>query len=430
MKNKKRDFDKLFSHIKSGMFLATGIAAGEPQKLLEEFKKRIKKWHGLRMYTQIPRNSHLVVEPGLNRHLFYNLGFISKELRDLVNRGEGTFMPSHNSLVPVNFINRVWPVDAVLIQTTPPDKHGNVSLGVSVDYIKPALTKAKIILAQINQHMPYTYGDSLIPLNRITAFIEHDEPLLELPFPKGGTVEKKIGKYIASLVPDGATLQLGNGAIPDAVLSELSNKKDLGIHSEMFSDNLIPLVEKGVITGARKNIDRGKIIAGFIMGTKKVYDFVHKNRKVLLKSWLYTNNIGKIAKNDRMISINSALEVDFTGQVSAESIGPYEFSGTGGQVDFVRGAQMSKEGKSIIAFKSTAKNDTVSRIVPYLSNGAIVTTTRHDVDYIVTEYGIAHLRGKSLSERARLLINISHPKFRKKYKKIIESTKNKWKTVL
>lgn len=421
-----KSFDEIFQPIKSDMHLVTGIAAGEPQKLLSELKKRINNWKNLSLYHQLSLSPHLITNPGREKHLSYRVGFIGPGLREVVSNGRATFLPSHNSAVPANFLKGIWSVDAALIQTSPPNKNGYLSLGVSVDYLQAAVQKARIVLAQVNRHMPYTYGDSLIPLSKITAFVEYDETLLELRWRKPGPVEKKIGRFVAQLIPDGATLQMGNGVIPDAILSQLENKKDLGIHTEMFSDNLIPLVKKGVITGAKKKIDKGKIVAGFVVGTKKVYDFVHRNRKVELRSWLYTNDPFIIAKNDRVVSINSALQIDFSGQVAAESLGDYEFSGTGGQVDFVRGARLSKEGKSIIALPSTAKKGEISRIVPQLSPGTIVTTTRDDVDYIVTEYGIAELKGKSLGERARLLTSLAHPKFRTKLGKAIKKGKNKW----
>lgn len=423
------DFDGIFTKIKPGMHIVTGIAAGEPQKLLSEFKKRIKKWNNLSLYTQFSFLPDPIIEEGMEKHLKYKFGFISVKFRDFVNSGRATFMPSHNSNVPKNFLSGTWPVDVAIIQVSPPDKNGIVSLGVSVDYIEPALRKAKIVLAQVNKYMPYTLGDSQIPLSKITALVEYNEPLIEFNWTENGKVEDKIGKFVSSLIPNGATLQMGNGTIPDCILKHLGNKKDLGIHTEMFCDNLIPLIEKGIITGRKKKIDKGKIVTGFIVGTNKLYQYVSQNKKILFKNWLYTNDPYVIAKNDNFISINSAVEVDLCGQVAAESVGSYEFSGTGGQVDFIKGSRLSKGGKSIIALPSTAKKESISRIVPYLSQGAVVTTTRDDVDYVVTEYGIAELRGMSLGERARELLKISHPKFRLELEKIIGNGKNKWNII-
>lgn len=422
---KLTDFDGIFKYIKSGMHLVTSSTAAEPQKLVSELKKRIESWNNLALFNEFSRSPHLITEPNKLKHITHTTGFISPEMRDLVNKGKAAFTPTNNSMAPENFSLGIWHVDVVLLQVSPPNKKGFVSLGISSDYISAATKKAKIVLAQVNKHMPYTYGDSEIPLSKITALVEFDEPLMEFSWPKPGAVEKKIGKYIASLVPDGATLQLGNGKIPDAVLSHLGKKKDLGIHTEMFCDNIIPLVKKGVITGKRKNIDKGKIVSGFIMGTKKVYKFVDRNPHVLMKSWSYTNDGAIIAKNDRVISINSALQIDLAGQVNAESIGNYEFSSSGGQLDFVRGARLSKNGKTIIAFPSTAKGEKISRIVPYFPKGSVVTTPRHDIDYVVTEYGIARLRGKTLGERARLLTKLAHPKFKPVLKRAIQENK-KW----
>ncbi len=423
--SKLTDFDGLFNYFKSGMHLVTASTAAEPQRLLFELKKRVERWDNLTLFTEFSRTPHLIKDPKKLKHLRYWIGFISPEMRQMINQGQAGFVPLNNSMAPENFLLGILPVDIALIQVSPPDQRGFVSMGIAADYISCAVKKAKIILAQVNQQMPYTYGDTELPLSRITALVEYNEPLLEFHWPKPGQIENKIGKYVASLVPDGATLQLGNGKIPDAVLSYLGDKKDLGIHTEMFCDNLIPLVKKGVINGKRKKLDRGKIVAGFIMGSRKVYNFVNHNRQVLIKSWLYTNNVINIAKNDRVVSINSALEIDLSGQVNAESIGSFEFSATGGQLDFVRGSRLSKEGKTIIALPATAKGGTISRIVPNLSLGAAVTTPRHEVDYVITEYGIAQLRGKTLGQRARLLIGIAHPKFRKKMANAIQGI-NKW----
>ncbi len=418
-------FEHIFDRVSNGMALAIPHAAGEPQRLTAELKNQIKRFKNLSVYSQISYSSSLINEPGSEKHLSYRVSFIGPELRKMISRGQATCLPSHNFFAAKNILSGRWPVDVALIQVSPPNSKGYVSLNVSVDYIIPAIKKAKYVLAQVNKYAPYTFGEGEIPLSKITSFIEHDEPLIEYSLPKPGPAEKRIGKFIASLVPDGATLQMGIGMIPDATLLELGTKKNLGIHTEMFSDSVIPLIKKGVINGRVKKIDKGKIVASFLMGTKKLYDFVDKNRMILMKTLIYTNDPFIIAKNDRVISINSALEVDFSGQVAAESIGPYEYSGTGGQVDFVRGALRSKEGKAIIAFPSTAKGGKISRIVPQLTPGAIVTTTRDDIDYVITEYGIAELRGKSIGQRARSLIKIAHPKFRSKLEKEIKG-KNKW----
>lgn len=304
------------------------------------------------------------------------------------------------------------PVDVALIQVSEPDQQGYCSFGVSVDYTKPAAEMAGIVIAQVNKKMPRTMGDSFIHISDIDYIVEYTEDLLELPLPKIGEVEKAIGENCAKLVSDGDTLQLGIGAIPDAVLMFLKDKKDLGIHSEMISDGVIELVESGVITNKRKNLNPGKAVVTFLMGSRKLYDFVDNNPMIAMYPVDYVNNPLIAMQNDNLISINSCVQVDLTGQVASESIGYKQISGVGGQVDFVRAASMSKGGKSIIAIASTTSNGKVSKIVNTLDMGAIVTTSRTDVDYIVTEYGIAKLKGKSLRERAMALINIAHPDFR------------------
>ena len=290
------------------------------------------------------------------------------------------------------------PLDVALVSVTPPDENGMVSLGVSVDYDYEAVMTAKIVIAQVNDQMPFTYG-KLIPVDKFTYFVDYSAPIIELAPPKIGPIEEAIGKYCSSLIHDGDTLQLGIGAIPDAVLKFLKDKKDLGIHSEMFSDGVVDLVEAGVITNKKKTLHPGKLVANFLMGTKKLYDFVDHNPDVLMLPVDYVNHPIVIGQNENLVSINSCVQVDL-------------ISGVGGQVDFIRGASFSKGGRSILAFPSTAAKGTVSRIVANLDYGAPVTTSRMDVDYIVTEYGVAHLKGHSLRERAKSLIAIAHPDFR------------------
>ncbi|MGL5512401.1 MAG: acetyl-CoA hydrolase/transferase family protein, partial [Sporomusa sp.] len=297
------------------------------------------------------------------------------------------------------------------VQVTEPDAEGYCSYGVSVDYAQPAAESARLVIAQVNDCVPRT-GGAKIHLDAIHLIVEQHEPLIELKPPKIGDVEKGIGENVARLIPDGATLQLGIGAIPDAVLLFLKNKKDLGIHSEMFSDGVVALAEAGVITNRKKTINTGKFMATFLMGTKKLYDFVNNNPDVELHPVDYINDPYIIGQHDNMVSINSAIQVDLMGQVNAEMIGSRQFSGVGGQVDFIRGASRSRNGKAIIALPSTASSGKISRIACELDQGAAVTTSRNDVHYVVTEFGVADLRGKTLRERAKSLIHISHPDFR------------------
>jgi 4-hydroxybutyrate CoA-transferase len=291
--------------------------------------------------------------------------------------------------------------------------HGFCSLGVSVDYTKAAVEGARLAIAQVNARMPRTMGESFVHVSRFACLVEHDDPLIELPPPRIGEAESAIGRYCASLVRDGDTLQLGIGAIPDAVLGFLRDKKDLGIHSEMISDGVIDLVESGVVTNARKTLHRGKIIVAFLMGTKRLYDFVNDNPMVEMHPVDYVNDPTVIMKNDNIVSINSCVQVDLMGQVVSETVGATQISAVGGQVDFVRGATMSKGGRSIIAMPATAAKGSISRIVSMLDDGSAVTTSRNDVDYIVTEFGVARLKGMTLRQRARALIAIAHPDFKK-----------------
>jgi 4-hydroxybutyrate CoA-transferase len=309
------------------------------------------------------------------------------------------------------FKDKILPVDIALIQVTPPDKEGFCSFGVSVDYTVAAAENARITIAQMNRNYPRTAGAS-IHVSKLTYIVEKDEPVIELNPPVIGDVEKLIGENVAALIPDGATLQLGIGAIPDAVLLFLKDKKDLGIHSEMFSDGAVVLAQAGVITNRKKTIHTGKFTASFLMGTRKLYDFIDNNANVELLPVEHVNDPYIIGQYVNMVSINSALQVDLMGQVNAEMIGSRQFSGIGGQVDFVRGVSRAKNGKSIIALPSTASNGKISRIACELDRGAAVSTSRNDVHYIVTEYGAANLRGKSLRQRADALIAIAHPDFR------------------
>ena len=293
-----------------------------------------------------------------------------------------------------------------------PDEHGYCSFGISVDYTKPAAESSKIVIAEVTPHMPRTLGDAFIHVSDIDCIVECDSRPIVLQPPEIGPIDEAIGGYCAELIRDGDCLQLGIGAVPDSILGFLADKRDLGIHTEMFSDGVVDLVNKGVITCAKKNFHPNKMVATFFMGTEKLYRFVHNNPKVEMFTVGYTNNPAIISRNDNMVSINSSLQIDLTGQAASESIGYKQFSATGGQADFVRGAAWSKGGRSILAFHSTAAKGKLSRIVPHLDEGAIVTTTRTDVHYVVTEYGIAEMKGKSVHQRAEALINISHPDFR------------------
>ena len=338
-----------------------------------------------------------------------------RDSRKAVQEGRADYTPFFFHQSTRFFSDGTFPIDVAMVSVTPPDKHGYVSLGVSVGGTKPACLNAKMVIAQVNDQMPRTMGESFLHVSQLTCCVEASTPLPELGGGTIGEVEEAIGRNVASLVEDGSTLQLGIGTIPDAVLKFLGDKKDLGIHSEMFSDGVVELAEAGVITNAKKTLHPGKFEVAFLMGTRRLYDFVDHNPDVELRPVDYVNNPFVIAQNENMVSINSCVQVDLMGQVASESIGPKQISGVGGQVDFVRGASASKGGVSIMAMPSTVKGK-ISKIVPLLDEGAAVTTSRNDVDYIVTEYGVAALKGQTLRQRARNLIEIAHPDFRDELK--------------
>lgn len=350
-------------------------------------------------------------KPEMEGHLRVNAMFIGSDIRQAVNEGRADFTPIFLSEIPRLYRTEL-PINVALIQVSPPDEHGFCSYGVEVGVTKTAAETAGTVIAEVNPRMPRTLGDSFVHVSKLDYIIEVDYALPEFKMGEPSPTQDAIGRHIAGLIEDGSTLQTGIGGIPDAVLRYMGDRKDLGIHTELFSDGVIDLVNQGIINNEAKTLHPGKIVAGFLLGTQQLYDFVDDNPIIELHPSEYVNDPFRIAQNDRMISINSALEVDLTGQVCADSIGHRFYSGVGGQVDFVRGAARSKGGKPIVALPSTASGGKVNRIVWQLNPGAGVVTTRNDVHYIVTEYGMAYLHGKTIRERARALINIAHPDFR------------------
>ncbi|MBF8984191.1 acetyl-CoA hydrolase/transferase family protein [Lutibacter sp. B2] len=411
-KQKQMNVDEAVKKIKSGDRVVVGHAVGEPQELTEAMVKNKEQYENVEIVHMVAMGKSEYASPDMAPHFRHNSIFVGGTTRKAVAEGRADFTPCYFSEIPRLFKEGYLPVDVALIQISKPDEHGYCSFGVSNDYTKPAAECAELVIAEINDQMPRTLGDSFIHVSEIDCIVETSHPVIELQPPRIGEVEKAIGENCASLIEDGATLQLGIGAIPDAVLLFLKDKKDLGIHSEMFSDGVVELVEAGVINNSKKSIHKGKMVVTFLMGTKRLYDFVDNNPSVEMYPVDYVNDPCVIMQNDNMVSINSCIQVDFMGQVASESIGLKQFSGVGGQVDYVRGASMSKGGKAIIAMPSTASRGQISRIVPMLDEGSAVTTSRNDVHYVVTEYGVASLRGKSLKERARQLIHIAHPNFR------------------
>jgi len=412
------------TNIKSGDRVAIGHAAGEPIELVEAMVANKESYRNVEVVHMFALGKGEYAKPGMEKFFKVNSIFLGGCTRDAINSGRGEFTTSFFYQVPDLFENGYMPLDVALIQLSIPDEQGYCSFGVSNDYTKPAANCAKIVIAEVNRQMPKTLGESFIHISDIDFIVETNHPIIELALPKIGEIEKAIGENCAELIEDGSTLQLGIGAIPDAVLLFLKDKKDLGIHSEMISDGVVKLMEAGVITNKKKTLHPGKSIATFLMGTKRLYDFANNNPSIELHPVSYVNDPTVIMQNSKMVSINSCVQVDLMGQVCSESIGIKQISGVGGQVDFIRGASMCKNGKSIIAMPSTASKGKISRIVPFLNHGAAVTTSRNDVDYIVTEYGIAHLKGRTLKDRARALINIAHPGFREALKSEFETRFN------
>ncbi|MCD8299933.1 MAG: 4-hydroxybutyrate CoA-transferase [Clostridiales bacterium] len=405
--------DEAVSHIKSGDRVVVTHACGEPVILTDAMVANADKYgyKNVEVVHMVAMGKAGYCAPEMAEHFRHNGLFLGASTKTAVFEGRGDFTPIFFSEAPELFRTSL-PVDVVLLQLSEPDEHGYCSFGVSCDYTKPAAECAKIRIAQINKKMPRVMGDNFIHISELDYIVPADEQLIQLAPPKIGDVQRKIGENIASLVRDGDCLQLGIGAIPDAVLLFLKEKKDLGIHSEMFSDGVVELIEAGVVTNACKQIEKGKCVATFLMGTDRLYDYVNDNPTVVLKPVDWVNDPRVICQNDNVVSINSCVEVDLMGQVCSESIGLQQISGTGGQVDFVRGANMSKGGRTIMAMPATAAKGKISKVVPFITEGAAVTTSRCDVDYVVTEYGIAQLHGHTLRDRAKQLIAIAAPEFR------------------
>jgi 4-hydroxybutyrate CoA-transferase len=405
------------SHVQSGNRVVVGHACGSPEVLLKALMNNKDACRNVELVHMVSMGASEYCLPGMEKHFVHNSLFAGATSRKAIHDGRAYFTVSHFSQIPRLFIEGILPVDVTLCMVSQPDEHGFCSFGVSVDYTKPAAESSKLVIAEVTPNMPRTLGDAFIHVSEIDYIVECDSRPVILQPPRLTENDRKIGGHIAELIRDGDTLQLGIGSVPDAILEFLKHKKDLGIHTEMFSDGVVDLVEAGVITCARKNFQPGKMVATFFMGTEKLYKFVHNNPMVQMFPVNITNNPAIIAQNDNMVSVNSTLQMDLTGQAASESIGYKQFSATGGQADFVRGASWSRGGRSILAFHSTASGGRISRIVSHLDEGAVVTTTRSDIHYVVTECGIADLRGKSVPERARALIHIAHPDFRSDLKK-------------
>ncbi len=418
--NKAISQEQAVQLIQSGNRIYMHGMAAAPQQLIRAMMERAHELRGVEIVQLHTEGPAPYADPEFGKNFRVNALFVGKNIRQAVAEGRADYVPVFLSEAPALFRTGILPLDVAMIQVSPPDKHGFCSLGVSIEATRAAVQMAKVVIAQVNWFMPRTHGDGLIHQDKITAMVEHDEPLLETPGSVPTDIEMAIGRNCAELVHDGATLQMGIGSIPDAVLAALTGHKDLGVHTEMFSDGLIDLVERGVVTGKHKRVHPGKIVATFVLGTKKVYDFVDDNPLVAMLDAAYVNDTAVIRKNPRVTAINSAIEVDITGQVCADSIGTLQYSGVGGQMDFIRGAMYSSGGKPIIALPSVTSRGE-SRIVSILKPGAGVVTTRAHVHFVVTEYGIADLYGKNFRQRATALTAIAHPDHREALEKAAHS---------
>jgi acyl-CoA hydrolase/GNAT superfamily N-acetyltransferase len=411
--------DEIFSHIHRGDRIFIASACAEPQYLVSALIKYVESYPKAFFDAEVMHIYSLGLAPYTEERFKYNFRhnsfFIGNSTRDAVNKGMADYTPIFLSEVPNLLARKMIPIDVALIQTSPPDAHGYLSLGLSVDIVKSAVEHASLVIAQVNSSMPRTHGDGSIHISKVNYLVPHDEPILEYKFPEDSHLEvtHEIGNYVARLIQDGDTIQVGFGTVPGAILINFAGKKHLGVHSEMIGDGIVELMKMGVIDNSRKNIDRGKTVTAFCIGRQDTYDFVNDNPAIEFKTIDYTNNPLIIAQFDSFVAINSSLQIDLTGQSTAESLGKTFYSGMGGQPSFMRSAVLSPRGRSILVIPSTANKDTISRIVPFLTEGSGVTLNRGDIHYVVTEYGIAYLHGKNIRERAMELISIAHPKFRR-----------------
>ncbi len=415
--------DEVVSHIKSGDRVFVHGASATPTTLLDAMCRRTDL-ENVTLYHMHTAGHCTFGEPKHKGRFFSVSLFTGQALREPINEGRADFMPVFLSDIPHLFSSGQIPLDVAVLQLSRPNSQGQTSLGTSVDTALAASLHAKIVLAEVNQQMPRTLGNSVVPLARVKAFVNTDRPLAEHAHAELTDIEKRIGEVVAELVEDGSCLQMGIGAIPDAVLARLGNKHELGVHTEMFSDNLIPLIEGGVVTNTKKKVHPGRTVTSFVTGSRRVFDFVHDNQLVEFHPCDRTNDTALIRKNDRVVAVNSAIEVDLSGQVCADSIGHRIYSGIGGQMDFIRGAALSTGGKAIIAIPSTTSNGKISRIVTELKAGAGVVTTRGHVHWVVTEYGAVNLHGKTLRQRAEALISIAHPDFKAELKRQISGLRH------
>ncbi|MFS4417935.1 acetyl-CoA hydrolase/transferase family protein [Maribacter sp. 2307ULW6-5] len=405
---KLTNMDEAVGMVNSGDRLFFHGAAMTPNELIDALCERYRELTDVEIVTIHTEGHAPYVQAPYHTSFKINSCFVGGNVRQGINTASGDYIPIFLSEIHLLFQRQILPLDVAFVQVSPPDRHGYCSLGVSVDVALPAIRTAKKIVAQINPHVPRTHGTGLVHVDDIAFAVEVDRPIHEHAPPKISDTEQKIGAHVATLIDDGATLQMGIGSIPDAVLANLGDHRRLGIHTEMFSDGVLPLLERGVITGEDKVVKRGKIVSCFAVGSRKLYDFVDDNPICDFRDAAYTNDTARIRRNPKVTAINSAIEIDLTGQVCADTIGSFQYSGVGGQMDFIRGASLSHEGKPIFAMSATTKKG-ASKITPFLKTGAGVTTTRAHVHYVATEFGVVDLFGKNLKQRAKALISIAHP---------------------
>ena len=409
---KRRPAHDVIDLIQDGDTIVVPVGAGEPPAILEALSDRRREKHGVTVAQILPLRKFDYIDPETVEHVRHAAYFLNAPTRKGAQEGWIEYYP-HFFFESAGFIrDGSFPCDAVVTLASPMDKHGYFSISIGTDYTMAAIQQARTVILEVNPGVPYAYGDCHVHIDQVTAVVEDDRPVTAVGLPTIGPVQKAIGGYVADLIPDGATLQIGYGAIPDAVVMQLTDRTDLGVHTEMMGDGILTLVEAGVVTNARKNVDRGHMRATFALGSQRLYDFMDHNPAVQMHPVDVVNDPYRIGEHDLMHTVNATMQVDLAGQCCSESMGATPYSGTGGQCDFARGANRSRGGKAFIVLPSTAKDDTISRIVPTLTPGAHVSTGKNDVNYVVTEYGVAQLRGRTNKQRAKALIEIAHPKFR------------------
>ncbi|MCM2322442.1 MAG: 4-hydroxybutyrate CoA-transferase [Oligoflexia bacterium] len=399
-------------HVRNGDTIVVPAAVGEPPTLLNRLSEIRRELRDVKVAQILPLRKFGYFDPATTEHVRHLSCFFGSPSRPGGKEGWIDYVPAYFSELPTFFRQGLIPTDVVFSMASPMDEHGYFSLSMGVDYTMAAVKKARAVVLEVNPNIPFANGNCHVHISQVSALVESEEPLIEVALPKIGPVQQAIGKYVADMIPDGATLQIGYGGIPDAVVTQLAHKHDLGVHTEMIGDGIMTLIEAGAITNRKKNYFPGKMLATFALGSRKLYQFMHRNPTLEMHPADFTNDPYIAGQNDNLIAINATMQIDLIGQCGSETLGTIPYSGTGGQADFVRAANRSNGGKAFIVVPSTAKNDTISRIVPALSAGTHVTTSKNDINYVVTEHGVAQLRGKSAKQRAEALIAIAHPKFR------------------